>query len=504
MKIAFFMSESNNYLGGADNTLLQQAVLMAKRHKVIVVLPKNKEAEYNRELAHRCSLQGLQYYILYYATANKIKSIDFFSIKESVGYIEEFVEKENINLLHTVQLNVAVEVVSRKKEIPHLMNIYPYTAEGFPFYDIFPHYMSSDSQLYCDMWSDYFKNYARCIRPYSNVCIDRKRNNPVVTFCVVGTVCEYKNQLEVIKAIEIVKNEIPEVKLIVAGYDTSLYARKCKEYVEKNNLSSHVIFEGFVSDIKKVLVKTEVLVCGSTWESFPASIVEAVTCGIPIISTPVGGVIEVFDNEKNAYITEGYTSEDIAQSINNFLQDRMSGQIVDIQKNAKNTYKYHFSEETVGQQLEDYYQFIVNDFPKQKKDKDVVEKLITEVSKMFELLGEMKHDFEFIKFATERWTYFYFISKLIMSKECYIWGAGKWGKYVKTIIVKTFPDLKVKGFIDSKKKGRYEGIDIINPEMLKTKKEYPVLLAFSGDKQQEIKWMQKLGYKREQNLFVID
>jgi len=63
----------------------------------------------------------------------------------------------------------------------------------------------------------------------------------------VGYISPQKNQLESINWVKRLKEHIPNIKLILAGSDTSPYARMCKAYVLRNNLENYVVFTGHLS-----------------------------------------------------------------------------------------------------------------------------------------------------------------------------------------------------------------------------------------------------------------
>lgn len=49
-------------------------------------------------------------------------------------------------------------------------------------------------------------------------------------------------------------------------------------------------------------------------------------------------------------------------------------------------------------------------------------------------------------------------------KRCYIWGTGKYGQIYKEILDVFAPEIKISGFIDNFKRGRYLEYDILKPE----------------------------------------
>jgi glycosyltransferase involved in cell wall biosynthesis len=86
-------------------------------------------------------------------------------------------------------------------------------------------------------------NPTKIIEKY-NLC----ENFVVIT---VGWITPQKNQLESIKAIEKIRMQIPNIKLILVGRDENNYARILQNYVKSKKLAEHIIFAGFVSEEEK-------------------------------------------------------------------------------------------------------------------------------------------------------------------------------------------------------------------------------------------------------------
>jgi glycosyltransferase involved in cell wall biosynthesis len=65
----------------------------------------------------------------------------------------------------------------------------------------------------------------------------------------VGWISPQKNQLESVRALKKVKEFIPNVKLILAGFDKSQYGTMLKEYVHKNDIQDYVLFTGHLNRV---------------------------------------------------------------------------------------------------------------------------------------------------------------------------------------------------------------------------------------------------------------
>jgi len=80
-----------------------------------------------------------------------------------------------------------------------------------------------------------------------------------------------------------------------------------------------VTFTGFLQDPKPVLATSDIFLYYSYHDAFPIVILEAMACGLPMVTNNVGAVSEIIDNAENGYIAEG--DEDYLKHLLNLLGD---------------------------------------------------------------------------------------------------------------------------------------------------------------------------------------
>jgi len=80
----------------------------------------------------------------------------------------------------------------------------------------------------------------------------------------------------------------------------------------------------------------------SSSEGIPVSMMEALSCGIPIISTDVGGVKELVTNDSGLLLSQNATPKQIAASMMKFIVEK---QHILKRESAKQMWKAHFSSE---------------------------------------------------------------------------------------------------------------------------------------------------------------
>ena len=121
-----------------------------------------------------------------------------------------------------------------------------------------------------------------------------------MVFVSTGTLYHIKNHELLINAFSILHREYPDTLLRIVG-DGELREQLNKQ-VEELGLTDSVIFEGNQSDVAHYLQLSDVYCCTSKVEGLPISVLEAMACGLPIISTPAGGVVDIVKDGENGFI----------------------------------------------------------------------------------------------------------------------------------------------------------------------------------------------------------
>lgn len=79
-----------------------------------------------------------------------------------------------------------------------------------------------------------------------------------------------------------------------------IHARKPKyqhEWMSDPLPNVHVLYEVKHDKMPEIIKRWHVLVCGSKWETFGSQVLEAMACGVPVISAAVGAIPEVASSQ---------------------------------------------------------------------------------------------------------------------------------------------------------------------------------------------------------------
>ena len=95
-----------------------------------------------------------------------------------------------------------------------------------------------------------------------------------------------------------------------------------ENYTKELDISHNVVFLGFQSNPFKYLSRATVFVLSSLWEGFGNVIIEAMACGIPVISTRCpSGPDEIITNEVNGLLVPVGDMNALAKAILRLLED---------------------------------------------------------------------------------------------------------------------------------------------------------------------------------------
>jgi glycosyltransferase involved in cell wall biosynthesis len=145
----------------------------------------------------------------------------------------------------------------------------------------------------------------------------------IAVLCV-GTLCDRKGQMDLVAAFLALPDAISSrVQILLVGDDSGNYAEAIKDRCRSlpvNALGGIRIIPP-TDSIAPFYAAADVFVLSSKVESFPRVVLEAMAFGLPIITTPVFGVLEqVVEGENALFYTPG-NSRLLAEQIDQLVSD---------------------------------------------------------------------------------------------------------------------------------------------------------------------------------------
>lgn len=145
---------------------------------------------------------------------------------------------------------------------------------------------------------------------------------------------EIKRIPDVVKIFNKIQKEIP-AKLMMVGEGPE--KEKAEILCEQLGISDKVIFFGNSNDIDKILCYTDLFLLPSETESFGLAALEAMACGVPVISSNSGGLPEVNFNGISGYLSNVGDVDDMAKNALSIL--RSDEELDKFKQNALNVAK---------------------------------------------------------------------------------------------------------------------------------------------------------------------
>ncbi len=155
-------------------------------------------------------------------------------------------------------------------------------------------------------------------------------NKENVIFLILASLVPQKGHLFLLKALKkIIDNGISNISLrIVGGGELE---RQLKDFVSKNKLNDFVTFIGAVeygsADMKKELYNADVFIHPSVTanngdkEGIPGTIIEAMSSGLPVISTYHAGIPFVIENNVTGLLVNEWDVDGLVKAIERLVKD---------------------------------------------------------------------------------------------------------------------------------------------------------------------------------------
>jgi len=188
----------------------------------------------------------------------------------------------------------------------------------------------------------------------SNFDISNKVYNKVVFF--LARIEKSKGIFTAIKAFKLAKNDVPDLKFIIAGKGEALKEAKC--LVNNHNIKD-VSFLGRIDGEKlsQALSSSSIYILPTVHgEGVPTSVLEAMAFGLPIITRPVGGLNDFFEEGKMGFLLESLDYKIYADTIVRLVNDQEK--LLEIGLYNHSYAKNHFMSSKVANKLEKIFKIV--------------------------------------------------------------------------------------------------------------------------------------------------
>jgi len=180
------------------------------------------------------------------------------------------------------------------------------------------------------------------------------KESTAISILMTARFSDQKDHMTLFKALEILRNEPIQVDLVGSGQSISKFIDLSKD-MEIDHL---IKFHGESNDIPSFLNKADIFVLTSMFEGLPLSICEAMSVGVPILATNVGGVSEMVTDGYNGYLIPVEDYKYLAKKLLDLVQDNKM--LKSLGENSRKTFHDKFSLKQMSIATQEYVNEIVH------------------------------------------------------------------------------------------------------------------------------------------------
>lgn len=148
----------------------------------------------------------------------------------------------------------------------------------------------------------------------------------------------------------------PGTIFILAGSDVLQGGRReaeLRRHAEELGCAASVRFAGYVGDVRSILAVSDVVVCTSVVETFGRGVLEAMSCGRPVVASRVGGIPEVVSRPELGTLVDPGDVRGFTEAVLRFLNDQ--SQCAEVAANARRHAVENFGIESHMKYLHELY-----------------------------------------------------------------------------------------------------------------------------------------------------
>ncbi|RGD85574.1 glycosyltransferase [Thomasclavelia ramosa] len=134
----------------------------------------------------------------------------------------------------------------------------------------------------------------------------------------IGQISNRKNQKVIIEAISMIAN--PKIKYVIVGFGEM--EEKLKKIAEELHVTDRIIFAGYRQDAKALLHCADLFAFPSLQEGLPASLMEAMSVGLPAVASSIRGNIDLIHDGENGYLCNSNDAIDFSNKIYTIYSNR--------------------------------------------------------------------------------------------------------------------------------------------------------------------------------------
>jgi glycosyltransferase involved in cell wall biosynthesis len=233
-------------------------------------------------------------------------------ILPALWQIRGIIRSQDIDILHVHKLEAFIVSLAGRwtgRSVIHTIHEVP----GRPFFAYrmiarIAGTLADKVIVLCDASGSMFRSLQNKVKKiyngidFGDVRVGKYKSQSEIEQCVrilsVGRITPMKGQIVLLKAIKQLRDRgFNNLQVSIVGAPNTPrdrdYMRLVETYVRENGLETIVRFLGRRDDVQMLMVDADLFVLPSIYDVWPTTVLEAASCGVPIVATRVGGVPEM-------------------------------------------------------------------------------------------------------------------------------------------------------------------------------------------------------------------
>ena len=187
------------------------------------------------------------------------------------------------------------------------------------------------------------------------------------TILYLGNLTKTKGIDTVLDALNIVKKQFPNIKLLsgveLTHSGTDARKKEILNKINKYNLMQNITELGLISNVEKVMDAADVVVAPfrNTYEvaDYPLVVLESMAVGTPVITTRVGGIPEILKNGENGILINPDDPTALAYGIINLINNREKRR--ELSESASSFVREKIRERDIAEMTKQIYEEILHE-----------------------------------------------------------------------------------------------------------------------------------------------
>ena len=151
------------------------------------------------------------------------------------------------------------------------------------------------------------KKYRNVMRKKYNIADDK------IVISIIARIVPIKNHALLVDAANLLRKRFGNFKVLVVG--DGYLKNEINDLVLKHSLVEYFEFAGFSNELEKYYGMSDIVALTSLNEGLPTVIIEAMSAGIPVVSTDVGGVSDLISDNETGLLAESGSPESLAEKL---------------------------------------------------------------------------------------------------------------------------------------------------------------------------------------------